>query len=157
MNAAKGKKNRRLWNGFSYLFIRTPIAALLIIAGLCGGLFIWANGLLLQHYVTVSGSASLSEEYMLVRLKGNYDSSYIEISDTASWYLSADGRRYTGTVVAVQAEPGRSTVELEISRSEWTRANTESGKALSGQQVYVEIPQGQRSLWFKMIHKGERL
>ncbi len=94
---------------------------------------------------------------MLVRLKGNYDSSYIEIRDTASWYLSADGGRYTGTVIAVQAEPGRSTVELEISSSQWTRANTESGKALSGQQVYVEIPQGQRSLWFKMIHKGERL
>ncbi|WP_144026969.1 hypothetical protein [Paenibacillus sp. FSL R7-0273] len=157
MNAAKGKKNGRLWNGFSYLFIRTPLAALLIIAGLCGGLYIWADSLLLQHYVTVSGSASVSGEYMLVRLKGNYDSSYIDIRDTASWYLSADGGRYTGTVVAVQAEAGGSTVELEISRSQWTRANTESGKTLSGEQVFVEIPQGQRSLWFKMIYKGERL
>ncbi|WP_151737574.1 hypothetical protein [Paenibacillus tengchongensis] len=148
---------RRLWNGFSYFFIRTPIAALLIIAGLGGGLFVWMNSTYLQHDLTVPGIMVEEEDRMLVRVQGDYDMSEIRLQDITHWYLSADGGRYPGTIVDVEQLPEDRALDIEVSPGAWLQAKLEAGEAPSGQTVYVDLPQGRRSLWFKMIHKGGSL
>lgn len=144
---------RRLWNRFSFFFIKTPIAAIFIIIILTVGLFTWMNNTTIRSYLTVTGIPLEQADSTLVRVQGDFGIAGLGLHAPITWYLSAGGDRYEGTVIRADNKLSDSIIEVEISRKQWLQAKAQSGSRLYEPSVYIDLPQGRQTVWAKMINK----
>lgn len=145
---------KRLWKLYTFTFIKTPIAALFIIVGLTVGMYLLMNSIRIQSYRAVTGAPVEKGESTLITVQGNNNYTELHMQDKITWYIEESGDRYEGTVLNIDSSTDADKLEIEVTALEWTRAMKESDAESAEPPVYVELPQGQETVFAKLFKKG---
>jgi hypothetical protein len=145
---------KRLWKLYTFTFIKTPIAALFIIVGLAVGMYVLMNSIRIQSYWAVTGAPEEKGESTLITVQGNNHYAELHMRDKITWYIEESGERYEGTVLKIDSSTEANRLEIEVTAADWTRAKKEADVESAVPPVYVELPQGQKTVFAKLFKKG---
>lgn len=87
-------------------------------------------------------------------MQGNNNYTQLHMQDKITWYIKESGDRYEGTVLNIDSSTDADRLDIEVTASDWTRAKKESDTESAEPPVYVELPQGQKTVFAKLFKKG---
>lgn len=93
-------------------------------------------------------------ESTLITVQGNNNYTQLHMQDKITWYIKESGDRYEGTVLNIDSSTDADRLDIEVTASDWTRAKKESDTESAEPPVYVELPQGQKTVFAKLFKKG---
>ncbi|MFC3748305.1 hypothetical protein [Paenibacillus sp. GCM10012306] len=145
----------RLWKWYRFTFIQTPIAALVIIALLVGGMYALMTGIEVRQYSSALGTIDADSNSEVIHLSVLLGTGTPELqsNDEVVWYTEESGNRYPAKVNSIHEEDRGTIVVIQVEPAVWDRASAEgSGK----QKPYVvEIPVGKQTVMQRLFQKGD--
>lgn len=145
----------KLWKWYFNLFIRTPIAALLLIMALIAGLALLTNSITVREYASVEAKVMEDADdgtnitMLAAMLDRTQAKAGVEVGDAVVWYVENSGKRYDGEIASIKASGEGSSVHIRTNSSQWNLAVKEA--KTDSPAVTVDLPIGRQSVKEKLF------
>ncbi|MGO4495696.1 hypothetical protein AB4114_07280 [Paenibacillus sp. 2RAB27] len=145
---------RRFWHLYFTVFIKSPIAAILIIGFLVCGLIYLVNSVSVSQYISAKGMISIVESQVDIVVPIPDKQTEVNIGDRVTWFVQESGDRYEGIITSIKTEADSSrTVRIVVSHEEWLKDQLEL--ASNERNVHVELPVGKQKVKDRLFYSGE--
>lgn len=145
---------KRLWNLYFTVFIKSPIAAILIIGLLVCGLIYLVNNVSVNQYMSAKGVISIVENRVEIVVPIPDNQTEANIGDRVTWFVKKSGDRYDGKITSFETEADRTrTLRIVVSHEDWLKAQL--AVTPSERNVNVEIPSGKQKVKDRLFYSGE--
>lgn len=145
----------KLWKWYFNLFIRTPIAALLLIVALAVGLTLLTSSITVRVYASVQAEVyDWTDKVMAftmfsAKLDHTPSSTGLHVGDAVVWYVESSGERYDGEIITIEANGTGSRVNIRTDAVQWKLAMKEVDTDITS--VTVDLPIGRQSVREKLF------
>jgi hypothetical protein len=133
----------KLWQWYFNLFIRTPIAALLLIIALIAGLTLLTGSITVRQYETVQIRPAWTDEEMVgasfeAKLDQAPEAAGVQVGDAVVWYFYGVGERYDGEVTSIERSSEGSSVHIRAAIEDWEQGMKAYGS--DAIQLLADLP-----------------
>jgi archaellum component FlaG (FlaF/FlaG flagellin family) len=145
---------KRLWDLYFTVFIKSPIAAILIIGILVCGLLYLVNSVSVNQYISAKGIISMVNNRVEIVAPIPDKQTEVKNGDRVTWFIKESGDRYYGTITSFETEADRShTVRIVVSHEDWLKAQL--AVTSSERNGNVEISSGKQKVKERLFYSGE--
>lgn len=143
-------RRNQMWKLYMYVFIKTPIAALLFISALVLGIGYLTNTISVRVYASLQGSFVTADGGTMLEAALITASSELKEKDNVTWYVKSSGERYASEVARIDDTDSLSIkVQIQVDAQQWEKAKAEA--ETDQPSVTIELPIGRQSLKHKLF------